>query len=288
MAKSKKKKSLLKSLALLGLLSTVFAGIVAYPHVRHAIAIHEANKAAAVVVKPTATAAQTPIELMSSAVRIQVDVEFTRLTTKKGKTIETPGREGWSGSGVVYDKTDRAKGPVRSRILSANHVLETPEVGSIKDDVINFFGMEMNLGKKRIDAVKITLQTADGRTCNVKALALGSTDQHDTATAEADCDAGRVAELGTAMPVMGQKVFVAGYSLGVKLPMLTEGYVSGWMDGYLLTSAPAYGGNSGGPVFHDGKVIGLLVRGSPVYPNLTLTASLEECLRRIAETPPLN
>jgi S1-C subfamily serine protease len=143
------------------------------------------------------------------------------------------------------------------------------------------------MGKRRVDAVKIELQTADGRTCNVKVLTLGSTDQHDTATAEADCDAGRVAELATAMPVMGERIFVSGYSLGVTLPMLTEGYVSGMMDGYLLTSAAAYGGNSGGPVFHNGKVIGLLVRGSREYTNLTLTATLEECLRRIAETPPL-
>jgi S1-C subfamily serine protease len=221
--------------------------------------------------------------MMASAVRIQVTIKSTIIyTDRNGDIHEAPAQnEGWMGSGVVYDKTDRSKGPVRSRILSANHVLETPAVGSVIGDPARLFGA------KRIESVDIKLQTADGRMCNVKVLALATSDTHDVATAEADCDAGRIAELGTAEPVMGQRVFICGFPLGVFLPMLTEGYVAGWMDGYLLTSAPAYGGNSGGPVFHDGKVVGLLVRGSREYPHLTLTVALEECLRRIAETPPL-
>ena len=228
----------------------------------------------------------TSLEMMASAVRLQVTIQYTRIS-EDNRVMEKLDNESWSGSGVVYDKTSREDGPVRSRILSANHVLETPVVGTIEEEVVMFLGVEIPLGKRRVDAVKVELQTADGRVCNVKVLALGSSDQHDTATAEADCDAGRVAKLATSVPVMGEKVFISGYALGVKLPMLTEGYVSGWMDGYLLTSAAAFGGNSGGPAFHNGKVIGLLVRGSRDYPHLTLVVSLEDCLRRIAETPPL-
>lgn len=231
--------------------------------------------------------ASTPLEMMSSTVRIAVTVEYTRLVEDGEQSMEKQEKESWSGSGVVYDKTSREDGPVRSRILSANHVLETPAIGSVEEDVIEFLGIRISRGHRRVDAVKVELQTADGRTCNMKVLALGSSDEHDTATAEADCDAGRVAKLADAMPVMGEKLFVSGYALGVPLPMLTEGYASGWFDGYLLTSVAAYGGNSGGPVYHNGKVIGLLVRGSREYPNLTLVVSLEECLRRIAETPPL-
>lgn len=227
----------------------------------------------------------TPLGMMASTVRLQITVKYTQLSKDDNQSIEKPDTETWSGSGVVYDKTNQKDGPVRSRILSANHVLKTPVVGTIEDDSVMFLGIEIPLGKRRVDAVKIELQTADGRTCNVKVLALGSSDQHDTATAEADCDAGQVAKFATAVPVMGEKVFISGYPMGVLLPMLTEGYVSGWMDGYLLTSAAAYGGNSGGPVFYNGKVIGLLVRGSREYPHLTLVVSLEDCLRRIAETP---
>ena len=231
--------------------------------------------------------AVTPIRMMASAVRLRVTVNYTKFAETDNQSIIQPDKESWSGSGVVYDKTSPKDGPVRSRILSANHVLETPVVGKIEDNSVTFLGIEISLGKRRVDAVKVELQTADGRVCNVKVLALGSSDQHDTATAEADCDAGPVAELATAIPVMGEKVFISGYSQGVLLPMLTEGYVSGLMDGYILTSAPAYSGNSGGPVFYKGKVIGLLVRGSREYPNLTLVVGLEECLRRIQETPPL-
>lgn len=229
--------------------------------------------------------APSPVALMSSTVRIHVVVEQTRLATEK--TPESPEKEEWSGSGVVYEKTDGKKGPIRSRILSANHVLETPAVGSVKDDILEFLGMQINTGKVRTDSVKIELQTADGRICNVQVLALGSSDTRDVATAEADCDAGRVAELANEVPTMGAKVFVAGYSHGVKLPMLTEGFVSGWMDGYLLTSAAAVSGNSGGPVFHNGKVIGLLVRADRSYPHLSFAVTLEECMARIAQTPSL-
>jgi S1-C subfamily serine protease len=273
-----------KSLALLGLLSAIFISVFEYPSIRIAWANHElsSKEIASTTGVTTAYPGLTPLEMMSSAVRIKVTVEYTKLKTKQRE------EESWAGSGVIYDKTSRSKGPVRSRILSANHVLQTPVIGSVEEQVVNFLGMKINLGKRRVDAVKMEIQTADGRICDLKPLALGYSNQHDTATAEADCDAGRVAELATAMPVMGERIFVAGYTLGVKLPMLTDGYVSGWMDGYLLTSAPAFSGNSGGPVYHDGKVIGLLVRGSPTYPHLTLTASLEECLRRIAETPPLD
>lgn len=277
-------KFLFKSLALVSAMLVVFAAVVGSSHAapppRNMHKFETFDK-----LSTSAYPATAPLELMASTVRIQVKIRATRFS--KDNMTGTLVESSWAGSGVVYDKTDRANGPVRSRILSANHVLETPAIGSIEKETINFLGMEMVLGEKRIDAVEVSLQTADGRVCKVEVLTLGSSDTHDVAVAEADCDAGRVAELGNATPVMGELVYISGYSLGVPLPMLTEGYVSGWMEGYLLTSAPAFGGNSGGPVFHNGKVIGLLVRGSREYPNLTLTASLEECLRRIAETPPL-
>lgn len=238
--------------------------------------------------KSAAYAATTPLEMMASTVRFQVTISYSRWTEENNQSMVLPPSERvWAGSGVVYDKTSREGDSVRSRILSAAHVLTTPAVGTVEDDSVSFLGIPISKGMRRVEAVKVELQTADGRVCNVRVLALGTADQHDTATAEADCDAGRVAKLAGAVPVMGEKVFISGYSEGVTLPMLTEGYVSGWMDGYLLTSTAAYGGNSGGPVYHNGRVVGLLVRGSRAYPHLTLVASLEDCLRRIAETPPL-
>jgi S1-C subfamily serine protease len=237
--------------------------------------------------------ALTPLSMMDSTVQIHVDIKATMISGDEdedagvSRSQETQIEDGWVGSGVVYDKTDGRLSGVRSRILSANHVLETPAVGSVEDIVINFLGIEIPLGKRRIDSVKITMSNSSGRVCSVKVLKLGDRETGDVATAEADCDAGRVARIGGAVPVAGEKVFVVGHPEGVPLAMVTEGYVAGWMDGYLLTSAPAWGGNSGGPVFYNGEVIGLLVRGSREYPHITLTVPLESVLRRIAETPPL-
>lgn len=230
------------------------------------------------------------MKMMSSTVRVDITVRYTTYTEseKDAATVTDTDTEEWTGSGVVYEKTDRKNGPIRSRILTADHVVDVPVVGTVEDDTVSFLGMEFSHGKRHVDSVKIEIQTADGRTCDdVKVLTRGSDETHDVAVIETACDAGLVAELATAVPVMGEKVFISGYPLGIELPVLTEGYVSGWVDGYLLTSAAAYGGNSGGPVFYDGKVVGLLVRGSREYPHLTLSVGIEECLRRISETPSL-
>lgn len=275
------------SIILLGFATVLFAMTFQPTDVRPMLDAGVAASPASVLDIPLAKDKQTiaSAALMSSTVRIHVVVQQTRLATDT--TPESPEKEEWSGSGVVYDKTNGKQGPVRSRILSANHVLETPAIGSIKDDIVEFLGMSINAGRVRTDAVKVELQTADGRICDVKVLMLGSSDVHDVATAEADCDAGRVAEFATEVPSMGAKVSIAGYSHGVKLPLLTEGFVSGWMDGYLLTSAAAVSGNSGGPVFHNGKVIGILVRADRSYPHLSLAVSLEECAMRMLLTGPL-
>lgn len=223
--------------------------------------------------------------LMSSTVRIHVTVSAVKLAPDG--TPDQPITKEWTGSGVVYEKTNGKQGQVRSRILSANHVLKAPEIGSIEEEVVDIMGLQLPNGKSRVDSVKFELQTADNRTCALQVLTLGGDDLHDVAVAEADCDAGEVAELALEAPTMGAKVFIVGYPQGVKLPILTEGFVSGWSNGYLLTSASATGGNSGGPVFFNGKVVGLLVRVGASYSHHTLAVPLEECLMRIAQTPAL-
>ena len=225
-------------------------------------------------------AATTVQEMMQTTVRVNVKIAGTAYILDGDKTVEYPFLDGWSGSGVVYDKSTGAMGPVRSKILSANHVLEVPAVGSYEP--VTFWGVE--LGRKRIEAVEITITTNDGRTCDLEVLVLGVDDHRDVATAEADCDAGRVARIALAVPARGDRIFISGHPLGVPKAMVTEGYVSDWWMKYLLVSAGAYGGNSGGPVFYNGEVIGLLVRGSPRYSNISLVTPLEQVWKRISQT----
>lgn len=236
-----------------------------------------------VLLKTPAAVAPAPnvLDMMATTVQVHVDIKATMVTDSDGKPSNEDASDGWVGSGVIYDKVDGD-----SMILTANHVLETPEVGSVETLKVDFMGMEMILGERRIDAVDITITTFDGRTCNLKPLVLGVSDTRDTATAVADCDAGRIAKIATATPGRGEKVYVSGHPMGVPLAMVTEGYVSGSMDGYLLISAGAYGGNSGGPVFYNGEVIGLLVRGSRSYTNISLVVPLESVRLRISETQP--
>jgi S1-C subfamily serine protease len=214
---------------------------------------------------------------MMVTVRLQIENEETKVTETKEYAHQ---QDGWVGSGVVYDKDSSNTQHPQSMILSANHVLDVPKVGEVLP--YEFFGVP--IGEKIIESVRVYLTTQDQRTCNVKVLVRGKSDTRDTATGVADCDAGRVAQFATRAPAVGEKIFISGHPDGVPLAIVTEGYVSGWAEGYLWASAPIFGGNSGGPVFYDGKVIGLAVRGFD-YPNISIITPLSEIQKRIAQTP---
>lgn len=227
--------------------------------------------------------AQAPREpdvaaMLASTVQVEVQIAAT-LILPGDEEIEMG--SGWVGSGVVYEKSPGDTGPVTSKILTAHHVLDTPKPGTL----VPFRGpFGFVVAHVRVDAVLITLRTHDGRTCDVQPLKLGVTDTRDVATALASCDAGAVAPIALHVPDPGERVYVSGHPLGVPVAIVTEGFVSGWLEGYLLVSAGATGGNSGGPVFYRGQVIGLLVRGAQGYPNISLVTPLSELHARITET----
>ncbi len=85
---------------------------------------------------------------------------------------------------------------------------------------------------------------------------------------------------------IGQKVTIIGAPLGLIFPNITEGYVtqkysegfgSPILNGKLLTSAPVFGGNSGGPVFNEaGEVIGVLVMATSIYEHLSFSVTADD------------
>lgn len=229
----------------------------------------------------------TPADMLDSVVRIEVNLEQVVLDREekgKGKhkrvqIVEHPRPQAWIGSGFVY-----AKGEGKSFIVSASHVLATPKVGEVVAEPVLFFGTEISRVSVRTESVKITATTNTGKVCNVKVLKLGGAGTDDVATAELDCDAGRVAQVASVTPKRGSRVIMIGFPTGVAVPVITEGFVAGWNDGYLVTSSPAFPGNSGGPVFYNGQVIGVLCRVTTSYHHITHVSPLVEVLKRIAET----
>lgn len=175
-------------------------------------------------------------------------------------------------SGVVVDK---AGGIVRrplSLIATAHHCLD---VGP---------GTEMDDGSI-VTAVIFMAKDSTGRSCGMTPILLGGYGPDDVATGVASCDLGTTAKLAEAVPQRQDQIYISGHPLGVYPGLVTTGYVSGWLNGWILLSAPAWGGNSGGPVFNaEGEVIGLLVRGSREYSQLTLAAPLGELQDRIKTT----
>jgi len=221
--------------------------------------------------------------MLASTVQILVQVEGALLGPEDALGVpqgELPVSQGWAGSGVVYKKDLGLTGPVHSLILTANHVLETPDVGTV---------VMTGMGRVRVDRVEISVRTSDGRICSLQTLVLGDWSTGDVATGEADCDAGRVAPIARRSPQKGARIYVVGHPLAINLAIITEGLTSGWFDGYMLVGAAAAPGNSGGPCFNaDGEVIGLLVRGSPRYSHISLVTPLSSVLARIAETVELD
>lgn len=64
--------------------------------------------------------------------------------------------------------------------------------------------------------------------------------------------------------------------------MVTEGYYSGYYGEYMISSTPIFKGNSGGPVYYNGEIIGLAVRGTS-YPDISLIAPLANVLSVVKE-----
>jgi S1-C subfamily serine protease len=81
----------------------------------------------------------------------------------------------------------------------------------------------------------------------------------------------------------GDKVIATGYPLGSPFVIATDGYVSTLMDisesvKLLAFSAPIASGNSGGPLWLNGQVVGIVVRGHVTYHHISLATPLEAIL----------
>jgi len=220
--------------------------------------------------------ANNNLNMAQSSVQIHLNANIT-IILRDGTSRDIGWRVLGSGSGVVYDKTVGVLSPVHSRILTANHVLYNDMAPG--SSFSRFDGSVI-----KFNAFKFSLITQAGVECSLEPLVYGVDDTRDVAIGEADCDAGTIAPIASFVPLVGSRVVAIGYPLGVFPVTITEGFVSGWdSQGYLQHSAPIAPGNSGGPLFYNGKVIGLNVRGYEEYAHLSLSVPLIEIYKRIRE-----
>jgi S1-C subfamily serine protease len=89
-------------------------------------------------------------------------------------------------------------------------------------------------------------------------------------------------------PMIGEGVSVVG-SPATIFPVRTNGYVVDLneRDGLpyeFFISAPVFNGNSGGPVFYNNKVVGIVVRSMQRYHHISVAVKAEEILRFLKET----
>lgn len=186
-----------------------------------------------------------------------------------GKMVSSTGKISWSGSGVVVGVDGRSKG--ESLIMTARHVVH------VEEDMI-VMGENVPALFHPYD-VRFIVQRLDGSTC--EAAPLHESERYDLGSMVTDCIAGDVAHLASSYPEVGDEVVVLGAPLGfhprdVFLP--NSGVYAGFDDGFfpdMIFSIPAVGGYSGSPIFHNGKVVSILVAGAIRYEHLTLGVSLD-------------
>jgi len=88
------------------------------------------------------------------------------------------------------------------------------------------------------------------------------------------CELPVTARIAPYEPLQGTRVQVSGYPLGIDLPVMTEGFLTaisgrkGMSFNKQVLSAPTIGGNSGGPVWLDGQVVGIVSCGHQDYHHL--------------------
>ena len=177
-----------------------------------------------------------------------------------------------SCSGVVVDKAGGIVSEPKTLIVTAHHCLDLPKVGDA-------------MGEDIVSKVEVKAYDSRGTACELTTIALGGYGPDDTATAVGKCDIGKVGRLATHVPATQEQVYISGHPSSIFPAHVSMGYLSGWLNGWLLTSAPAWPGSSGGPVWNtDGELIGLLVRGSQEYPLITLVAPLGEIQKRLKQS----
>lgn len=226
---------------------------------------------------------------MESTVQVKVDIDIdvhSVVCLKDTPCIDQVighQREGLTGSGFVVDKYLN-EGRVESLVMTANHVAEL-KVGDMisqrtLDEETQLYAMISN--------VEMVVNTFDGVDIPAYPLVTGASDTRDVAVLLVAGDAGVVASLADGPPPVGAEVLSVGAPHGWHPRgqfMAVDGRWLGPVDGsvtgspepmgfYNAVSTPSAPGFSGSAVWYKGRVVGILVRGSGEYEELTLLTSI--------------
>lgn len=186
----------------------------------------------------TRTVREDPSQLERSMRQtVQVDLTVT------GEIGDETQDVGVLGSGVVLAADDLVG---RSIVVTASHVVDIHPPDNVK-----------------VVGVKVTVKSLSGRVCPAEVIY--NDEPTDLALLYVFCVAGEPATIRFEPPSVGNLVYVVGAPKGWHpdgIFAATEGRVLGWEDGgAVVSSTVVMPGNSGGGLFYDGQLIGIVVRG---------------------------
>ncbi len=190
-----------------------------------------------------------------------------------GNTGEAPER-GISGSGVVLAQEGRGM-DFHTLIGTAKHVCVGPEV----PDVMKAAGVTMTSA--------MIVERRDG--AKFKAVPVHMAGDADLCFLDVRAIVARPAKLANQYPQIGAKVLWTGAPKGLwggtgHVGVVSEGLYAGidtkdFPEPWMVFSGTAVGGNSGGPVWYRGEVIGILVATATHEGLLMLAVPLAVVLR---------
>lgn len=199
----------------------------------------------------------TPAERVTDplvALQSTVKIYNTFTLNIPGNTGEAPERA-VSGSGVVLDQEGRGVMDFHTLIVTAKHVCVGPEV----PEAMAAVGVTMTSA--------ILIERGDG--ARFKAVPVHLAGDADLCFLGVMAIVARPAKLASQNPVIGSKVIWTGAPKGLwagtgHVGVVSEGLYSGidvasFHEPLMIFSGTAVGGNSGGPIWYQGEVVGILV-----------------------------
>jgi hypothetical protein len=196
----------------------------------------------------------------------KIEVKYTYILATPDGDVEMEFGSTGTGTVVAVDVDDES-----SLVLTAGHVCD------VEQEMMSPFGM-LKLSESSMSIITF-------RGTRLEAFPLVSSMSPDVCVLYVKGIAGPIVEIATELPPLGSAVMNAACPLGFKGDKtlhvstgLYEGVLVEEVNKYVMSSVPIAPGSSGSALVYEGKIIGVIVMGTPRFQHLAISIHLEDVI----------